>query len=98
MAVSADADHGYVFVQESDGPCLGCLFPDALSDESTPCPGTPAIAEILQSVGALGSYAIDTLICNRSRDWIYREVWLHTASFDGQRRIEVRSDCPIHSG
>jgi adenylyltransferase/sulfurtransferase len=98
MAVSADADHGYVFIQEPDGPCLGCLFPDALDDESSPCPGTPAIAEILQCVGAFGSYAIDTLICDRSRDWIYREVWLHTAAFDGLRRIEVRSDCPIHNG
>ncbi|MDX2181573.1 MAG: ThiF family adenylyltransferase [Bryobacteraceae bacterium] len=49
-AVSADGDHGYVFAQEASGPCLGCLFPDAVNDERYPCPGTPAIADILQVV------------------------------------------------
>jgi hypothetical protein len=26
-AVTADGDHGYVFIQEASGPCFGCLFP-----------------------------------------------------------------------
>jgi len=25
-AVSADGDHGYVFVQETEGPCIACCF------------------------------------------------------------------------
>lgn len=33
-AVSADADHGYVFVQEPSGPCFGCLFPDAVDSRT----------------------------------------------------------------
>jgi molybdopterin/thiamine biosynthesis adenylyltransferase len=46
-AVSADADHGYVFVQKVPGPCFGCVFPDANDSKTYPCPGTPAIADIL---------------------------------------------------
>ena len=60
-AVSLDGDHGYVFVQEKDGPCIGCLFPDMANDDRYPCPGTPAIADILQALGALAVYAIDSL-------------------------------------
>ena len=48
-AVSRDADHGYVFVQER-GPCIACLFPDMVNDDRYPCPGTPAIADIFQAL------------------------------------------------
>src|SRR5579862_1831457 len=48
--VSRDADHGYVFVQTSEGPCIGCVFPDMAEDDRFPCPGTPAIADILQAL------------------------------------------------
>jgi hypothetical protein len=37
-AVSADADHGNVFVQEATGPCFGCLFPDAVDSRTYACP------------------------------------------------------------
>jgi molybdopterin-synthase adenylyltransferase len=64
-AVSRDADHGYVFVQDRDGPCVGCLFPDMVNDDRFPCPGTPAIGDILQAVGALAVYAVDTVLMKR---------------------------------
>ena len=32
-AVSTAGDHGYVFVQEADGPCLMCLYPDIAGDK-----------------------------------------------------------------
>jgi len=32
LAVSADADHGYVFIQEKHGPCISCLFPDMVAE------------------------------------------------------------------
>jgi N6-adenosine-specific RNA methylase IME4 len=35
-AVSLDGDHGYIFVQESAGPCIACLFPDMLNDDRYP--------------------------------------------------------------
>ena len=61
-AVSINGDHGYVFVQDQTGPCIGCLFPDMANDDRYPCPGTPAIADILQAVGSLAVYATDTLL------------------------------------
>lgn len=96
MGVSIQADHGYVFVQDHNGPCFGCLFPDAMDDLTLPCPGTPAMAEILQIVGSLGSYAIDSLICGRRRDWQCRDIWLNTTTCGGARKIILRADCPLH--
>ena len=97
MAVSVQADHGYVFAQDREGPCLGCLFPDAIDDVTRPCPGTPAMVEILQVVGAFGSYAIDGLLCGRPRDWQYREIWLDTTTCGGARKVILRDDCPLHT-
>src|ERR1035438_2196078 len=27
-AVSRDGDHGFVFIQDKEGPCIACMFPD----------------------------------------------------------------------
>ena len=94
-AVSRDGDHGYVFVQEIGGPCLGCLFPDIVNDDHYPCPGTPAIADILQAVGALVVYAIDTLVLDRRRNWNYRRVWLSDGTLDSSQQVPVRAECPL---
>ena len=93
-AVSRDADHGYVFVQDKDGPCIGCMFPDIINDDRYPCPGTPAIADILQAVGSLTVYATDTLLMRRARSWSYRRLNLSDASFDGASAIAARPGCP----
>ena len=92
-AVSRDADHGYVFVQESIGPCLGCLFPDIAEDDRYPCPGTPAIADVLQTLGALVVYATDTLLVQRSRFWNYRSLSLSDGSLDGFSNLSRRNEC-----
>ena len=92
-AVSLDGDHGYVFVQEKAGPCIGCLFPDMTSDDRYPCPGTPAIADILQAVGSLAVYAVDTLLMNRARSWNYRRISLADGTLDGVTLIPTRPDC-----
>lgn len=94
-AVSRDGDHGYVFVQEPGGPCIGCLFPDIASDERYPCPRTPAIADILQAVGALAVYALDSLLMNRRRHWNYRTVTLSSAECDGASMMAVRQECAL---
>ena len=65
--VSRDGDCGYVFIQEKQGPCIGCLYPDMADDDRYPCPGTPAIADILQAVGSFAVYAVDTLVMKRLR-------------------------------
>jgi adenylyltransferase/sulfurtransferase len=96
-AVSADADHGYVFVQNPGRPCIGCMFPDMVNDDRYPCPGTPAIADILQAVGALVVYAVDTLLMNRPRHWNYRRITLSDAELDGGSMVPPREGCRLCS-
>jgi molybdopterin/thiamine biosynthesis adenylyltransferase len=97
-AVSRDGDHGYVFVQDRTGPCLGCLFPDMADDDRYPCPGTPAIADILQAVGAFAVYALDTLLMARPRAWNYRRIHLADRTLDGASLVAVRQSCPMCEG
>lgn len=94
-AVSADADHGYVFVQEKEGPCFGCVFPDAIGNETYPCPGTPAISEILQIVGGIAVYAVDTCLMSRRRAWNYREIYLSSKEWDSGKKLASREDCSL---
>ena len=93
--VSRDGDCGYVFVQESHGPCIGCLYPDMADDDHYPCPGTPAIADILQAVGSLAVYAVDTLLMKRLRTWNYRRISLSDAAGDGASVVGPRPGCRI---
>ena len=92
-AVSVDGDHGYVFVQERTGPCLACMFPDMINDDRYPCPGTPAIADILQALGALAVYAVDTLLMHRHRSWNYRRISLADGTLDGASLVPIRQGC-----
>jgi molybdopterin-synthase adenylyltransferase len=94
-AVSRDADHGYVFVEERDGPCIACLFPDMVNDDRFPCPGTPAIADILQAVGALAVYAVDTVLMKRTRTWNYRRLGLSDPDLDSGSMISKRKGCVL---
>ena len=94
-AVSADADHGYVFIQEPTGPCFGCLFPDAIDSRTYACPATPAIADILQAVGALAVYAVDTCLMGRPRKWNYRRIYLSDEQWDTGTVVYARSDCSL---
>lgn len=94
-AVSADGDHGYVFVQETNGPCFGCLFPDSVDNVVYPCPGTPAILDILQAVGALVVYAVDSMLMSRPRNWNYRRIGLADGVIDGVMTLPVREVCPL---
>jgi molybdopterin/thiamine biosynthesis adenylyltransferase len=95
-AVSLNGDYGYVFVQDKTGPCITCMFPDMINDDRYPCPGTPAIADILQAVGSLTVYAVDTLLMNRTRTWNYRRVSLSDCALDGGSIIPARTGCPLH--
>jgi molybdopterin-synthase adenylyltransferase len=94
-AVSRNGDHGYVFVQDKHGPCIGCLFPDMADDDRYPCPGTPAIGDILQIIGGLAVYAIDTLLMDRTRTWNYRRVCLSDGAQDGASLVSDRPSCRI---
>jgi molybdopterin/thiamine biosynthesis adenylyltransferase len=94
-AVSKTANNGYVFVQEPNGPCFGCLFPDALNDESYPCPGTPAIKDILKVVAGLVLYALDSVLMARPRQWNYKDIVLDGSIPGNDWRIAARAECPI---
>lgn len=96
-AVSRDADHGYVFIQDRSGACIGCLFPEITDDDRYPCPGTPAVADILQAVGALVVYGVDTLLMSRPRTWNYRRISLSDRMLDGASALGPRHHCPICS-
>jgi molybdopterin/thiamine biosynthesis adenylyltransferase len=95
IGVSTDGDHGYVFVQGRDGACIACVFPDMVNDDRYPCPGTPAIADILQAVGALAVYAVDTLLMSRPRQWNYRRISLSDGALDGGSSVPARPNCPM---
>jgi hypothetical protein len=60
-----------------------------------PCPGTPAIADILQAVGAFVVYTVDTLLLNRKRNWSYRTVNLSDGCLDGSGIIQSRDGCQM---
>jgi adenylyltransferase/sulfurtransferase len=96
-AVSRDGDHGYVFVQEKHGPCIGCLLPDMADDDRYPCLGTPAVADILQAVGAMSVYATDTLLMKRPRAWNYRRINLDDGQLDGATVVPGRDGCRMFS-
>ncbi|MGH8656553.1 MAG: HesA/MoeB/ThiF family protein [Burkholderiales bacterium] len=66
-AVSRQADHGYVFIQEPGAACFGCLFPNAINDDTYPCPRAPAVTDILKVVAGIVVYAVDTLLMGRLR-------------------------------
>ncbi|MFQ5693528.1 MAG: ThiF family adenylyltransferase [Nitrospinota bacterium] len=94
-AVSMTANNGYVFVQEPGGACIGCLFPDALNDEKTPCPGVPAVKDILKVMAGVVLYAVDSLVMERPRAWNYRDLFLDGSAPDRIMNIPRGAGCPL---
>jgi len=94
VTVSEDADHGYVFIQEPDKTCYGCLFPEAVND-NTHHPCSPAIIDILKVVAGIATYAADTLLMNRKRNWNYKEIFLSGNVPERNSMIEKITNCPI---
>jgi hypothetical protein len=93
-AVSRDANHGHVFVQKPGEACFGCLFPKSVNDENWPCPGTPAVKDILKVVAGICVYAVDSLLMPRLRTWNYKSVYLD--GFPGNDwEVERRKDCEL---
>jgi molybdopterin/thiamine biosynthesis adenylyltransferase len=100
-AVSLDGDGGYVHVQKPGEGCWGCAFPrpkrlrDDLANYRAPCPGTPAIKDILMLVSGAAVYALDALFMARPISWNYREF--HLAGFmpDLATRIERVQTCHL---
>jgi hypothetical protein len=81
--------------RQIEGPCLACLYPDIADDNRYPCPGTPAVADILQLVGALAVFVVDTILMRRVRLWNYRRVCLSDRDLDGASRLQFRQQCSL---
>jgi sulfur carrier protein ThiS adenylyltransferase len=96
-AVAADASHGYVFVEEAgEGhACWACMFPKAVNDESWPCPGTPAVMDILKVMGGIVAYAVDSLLMPRLRTWNYKSVYLDGSIPGNDWQVQRREDCAL---
>lgn len=98
LGVDELADHGYVFVQEIDGPCFACLFPDAVeSNGRDHCVEVGAVKDILKATAGIALYAIDSLLMDRKRAWNFKELSLAGFAPDVNRRIDRRPDCPVCS-
>lgn len=99
--VSKNGDSGYVHIQKPGGCCWGCVFPrekrlqDDLENYRAPCPGTPAIKDILMVVSGAVVYALDCMFMARPISWNYREF--HLAGFmpDVSSNINRRTDCQL---
>ena len=96
-AVSGDGNNGYVFVQESGGPCFGCAFPSAISNIKTPCPGVPAIKDILKVVSGFTLYAMDSILMERRRNWNLRLIFLSGDIPDGKNMLKRKDSCRLCS-
>jgi molybdopterin/thiamine biosynthesis adenylyltransferase len=94
-AVSETADYGWVFVQDPEGSCVGCVFPRiaAAGIERQPCRAVPATADILHVLGGIVLYSIDSVLMNRPRAWNFRSVHLVGTSADVIDRVKPRAGC-----
>lgn len=96
IAVDLVGQSGYVFVQESkpDTACFGCKFPKTLNSQKAPC-RTAAVIDILQVVGGIAGFSVNSILMNRKRNWNYREF--HIAGFapDVQLIVEKIKNCPL---
>jgi len=105
VALSDDADQGYVFLQRSSTgtACWACVFrPEAsVSDETMAacqCPGVAATIDLTKTLAGLACYAIASLFMNRPINWNYRMVSLSDGSFGAGVMIQPRKDCPVCGG
>jgi adenylyltransferase/sulfurtransferase len=94
-AVDEAANHGYVFVQEPGKACFACLFPNSVDDKTFPCPGTPAVKDILKVVGGIVIYALDSLLMKRPRSWNFKSVYLDGSIPGSDWQVERRDDCKL---
>lgn len=96
-AVSRDGNQGYVFIQKPDEACFGCVFPNSINNEVTPCPNVPAIKDILKVVAGLVIYGIDSVLMDRKITWNYRMVFL-AGFMNDHKDLKVKNpDCQLCS-
>lgn len=96
VGIGALAEHGYVFVQKPGSACFACVFPESVANKRQPCPGTPAMVDILMATGALVLTALDSILMKgRSINWNYWDIYPSGAIPTQPLMIERKTDCPI---
>jgi molybdopterin/thiamine biosynthesis adenylyltransferase len=99
-SVNTNADYGWVFVQRPDhDACLGCVFPELMERaerEPRRCSASPAAIDILQALGALTLYAIDSLLMpGRHSKWTLRTMNLVCGANDVSAIAQLNPNCPL---
>jgi molybdopterin/thiamine biosynthesis adenylyltransferase len=95
-AVDAQADHGYVFVQEPGKACIACAFPGVVAAlAGDRCAKAGAVLDILEVMAGLSLYAVDSLLMPRPRAWNYRQVRLSGFGPDAAKVVERRTGCAL---
>lgn len=96
VAIGTKAEHGYVFIQRPGEACFGCLFPEAVTNTRKPCPGVPAMIDILLVTAGLVLTALDAVLMKgRKVNWNYWDIYPSGMLPTQPLTIEQRKDCPI---
>lgn len=95
--VGEKAEGAYCFVQEPGKACLGCYLGNALLQGGSPCPGTPAVIDVLHGVGGFMSYAVTSLLMPRPRSWNLVRFFMGSAEWK-VAIIEPQKRCPVCQG
>jgi len=99
IGIGGEAEHGYVFLQKPGEACFGCCFPKAVSNDRYPCPGTPAIIDILMITAGLALTALDSVLMpKRGVGWNFWDIYSGGVVPTQPRIVERRKDCPICGG
>lgn len=98
IGIARDASSGYVFVQEPGRACLGCYLGGCLRDQNrSPCPGTPAVLDVLQTVCGFANFAVSSVLTNRPRTFNLVRAFMGSGTATGSV-VEPREGCQMCSG
>ena len=103
VAVSDDAGHGHVIVQEPGKACFACFLPGAPSphadgaalEDDGACPATPAVVDVVGAVAMVALYALDSLVMDRPRRWNFKQIVLHGSFPDITAEVTRNENCPV---
>src|SRR5437762_1319343 len=66
--------------------------------KKTACPKVPSIADPCLVAVGLCTYALDSLVMNRPRNWNFRQGHLHGELPERILHLDRRTDCPLCGG
>ena len=96
--LDANANTGYVFIQEPDKACIGCALPNTVSNKRAPCPNTPAVIDLVKIISGLVLFSIDSTAMERKRNWNYRQLFLGGFVPEILKIVEKNKDCSLCKG